>query len=143
MMRMSHWFPRLCLLALALTLVLSGIPALAEESEGNAPENPAVILSANPTTGYTWTATVADEKVVAVVDDGFAQDAAEETATGVGGFQRYVFEGKAEGCTTVTFTYGRSWEAEAPLYTLVYDIAVDSELQVTIVATTFTEGAIE
>ena len=79
----------------------------------------------------------------AVVDDGFAQDAAEETATGVGGFQRYVFEGKAEGCTTVTFTYGRSWEAEAPLYTLVYDIAVDSELQVTIVATTFTEGAIE
>ena len=48
MMRMSHWFPRLCLLALALTLVLSGIPALAEESEGNAPENPAVILSANP-----------------------------------------------------------------------------------------------
>ena len=28
-------------------------------------------------------------------------------------------------------------------YTLVYDIAVDSELQVTIVATTFTEGAIE
>lgn len=86
---------------------------------------------------------MADEKVVAVVDDGFAQDAAEETATGVGGFQRYVFEGKAEGCTTVTFTYGRSWEAEAPLYTLVYDIAVDSELQVTIVATTFTEGAIE
>lgn len=34
-------------------------------------------------------------------------------------------------------------EAEAPLYTLVYDIAVDSELQVAIVATTFTEGAIE
>ena len=93
--------------------------------------------------GYTWTAIVADEKVVAVVDDGFAQDAAEETATGVGGFQRYAFEGKAEGRTTVTFTYGRSWEAEAPLYTLVYDIAVDSELQVTIVATTFTEGAIE
>lgn len=30
-----------------------------------------------------------------------------------------------------------------PLYTLVYDIAVDSELQVTIVATTFTEGAME
>ena len=133
---------RICLLLALVLLAALTFSAFAQE-DGNTLTEPAVILRSNPTTGYTWTATVADEKVVAVVDDGFAQDAAEETATGVGGFQRYVFEGKAEGCTTVTFTYGRSWEAEAPLYTLVYDIAVDSELQVTIVATTFTGGAIE
>lgn len=133
---------RICLLLALVLLAALTFSAFAQE-DGSTPTEPAVILRSNPTTGYTWTAIVADEKVVAVVDDGFAQDAAEETATGVGGFQRYVFEGKAEGCTTVTFTYGRSWEAEAPLYTLVYGIAVDSELQVTIVATTFTEGAIE
>lgn len=133
---------RICLLLLLVVLAALTLSAAAQE-DGNAPTAPAVMLRGNPTTGYTWTATVADESIVTVVDDGFAQDTAEETATGVGGFQRYSFEGKAEGYTTVTFTYGRSWETEAPLYTLVYDIAVDSALQVTIAATTFTEGALE
>ena len=92
-MRMSHWFPRLCLLALALTLVLSGIPALAEESEGNAPENPAVILSANPTTGYTWAVEIADEAVISVTDEGVAPN--DEALTGAGGFQRFELVGSA------------------------------------------------
>lgn len=90
---------RICLFLALVLLAALTFSAFAQE-DGSTPTEPAVILRSNPTTGYTWTATVADEKVVAVVDDGFAQDAAEETATGVGGFQRYVFEGKAEGCTT-------------------------------------------
>ena len=94
---------RICLFLALVLLAALTFSAFAQE-DGSTPTEPAVILRSNPTTGYTWTAIVADEKVVAVVDDGFAQDAAEETATGVGGFQRYAFEGKAEGCTTVTFT---------------------------------------
>lgn len=86
---------RTCLFLALVLLAALTFSAFAQE-DGSTPTEPAVILRSNPTTGYTWTATVADEKVVAVVDDGFAQDAAEETATGVGGFQRYVFEGKAE-----------------------------------------------
>lgn len=139
MMRMSHWFPRLCLLALALTLVLSGIPALAEESEGNAPENPAVILSANPTTGYTWAVEIADEAVISVTDEGVTPN--DEALTGAGGFQRFELVGKAQGYTTVTFTYARSWETEeAPVYKLVYDLSVDEALKVTVAATTFLPG---
>ena len=91
-MRMSHWFPRLFLLALALTLVLSGIPALAEESEGNAPENPAVILSANPTTGYTWAVEIADEAVISVTDEGVApNDEALTGAKSAGLHHRYLY----------------------------------------------------
>ena len=73
---------RICLFLALVLLAALTFSAFAQE-DGSTPTEPAVILRSNPTTGYTWTATVADEKVVAVVDDGFAQDAAEETATGV------------------------------------------------------------
>ena len=72
-MKTSTLLWRLCMLALAMTLVLPLLPALAEEDAGNAPQNPAVILAANPTTGYTWTVEIADEAVVSVTDDGIAQ----------------------------------------------------------------------
>lgn len=127
---MAKW---ICLVLAILALAL---PALAQEATGA----PAVVLAGNPTTGYTWAATVADENIVAVVDDGFAQDEAAEGMTGAGGFQRFSFQGKAEGETTVTFAYGRSWETEEPVYTLTYDIAVDADLTVTIVTTTFSAG---
>ena len=49
--------------------------------------------------------------------------------------------GQAEGYTTVTFAYARSWEeGVTPVYELVYDISVDSDLNVTIVSTTFIVG---
>ena len=72
-MKTSTLLWRLCMLALAMTLVLPLLPALAEEDAGNAPQNPAVILAANPTTGYTWTVEIADEAVISVADDGIAQ----------------------------------------------------------------------
>lgn len=125
-------------LCLALMLALLAVPALAEE--GNAPSEPVVTLAGNPTTGYTWMVTVEDEDIIAVVDEGFAANETEENMTGAGGYQRFTFEGKAEGYTTVTFAYGRSWETEAPAYTLTYDLSVSSDLAVTIVGTTFSLG---
>ncbi|MDY2656545.1 MAG: protease inhibitor I42 family protein [Candidatus Limiplasma sp.] len=131
---------RLCLLALALLLALPAVPALAEESAGNTPENPAVILAANPTTGYTWAVEIADDTVVSVTDDGIAQSDTE--LVGAGGYQRFELVGKAQGYTTVTFTYARSWETEEePVYKLVYDLSVDADLKVTVAATTFMPGA--
>lgn len=138
-MKHPNFLTRLCLLALAVTLALPLIPAVAEEDAGNAPENPVVILSANPTTGYTWAVEIADEAVVSVTDDGIAPDS--EELTGAGGMQRFELVGKAQGYTTVTFVYARSWETEEePVYQLVYDLSVDADLKVTVVATTFTPG---
>ena len=138
-MKHPNFVTRLCLLALAVTLALPLIPAVAEEDAGNAPENPVVILSANPTTGYTWAVEIADEAVVSVTDDGIAPDS--EELTGAGGMQRFELVGKAQGYTTVTFVYARSWETEEePVYKLVYDLSVDADLKVTEVATTFIPG---
>lgn len=138
-MKTSTLLWRLCMLALAMTLVLPLLPALAEEDAGNAPQNPAVILAANPTTGYTWTVEIADEAVVSVTDDGIAPDS--EELTGAGGMQRFELVGKAQGYTTVTFFYARSWETEEePVYKLVYDLSVDADLKVTVAATTFIPG---
>ena len=138
-MKHPNFLTRLCLLALAVTLALPLIPAVAEEDAGNAPENPVVILSANPTTGYTWAVEIADEAVVSVTDDGIAPDS--EELTGAGGMQRFELVGKAQGYTTVTFVYARSWETEEELvYKLVYDLSVDADLKVTVAATTFIPG---
>ena len=112
---------------------------MAEEGAGNAPENPAVILAANPTTGYTWAVEIADDTVVSVTDDGIAQGDTE--LVGAGGYQRFELVGKAQGYTTVTFVYARSWETEEePVYKLVYDLSVDADLKVTVAATTFIPG---
>ena len=138
-MKHPNFLTRLCLLALAVTLALPLIPAMAEEGAGNAPENPAVILAANPTTGYTWAVEIADEAVVSVTDDGIAPDS--EELTGAGGMQRFELVGKAQGYTTVTFVYARSWETEEePVYKLVCDLSVDGDLKVTVAATTFIPG---
>lgn len=138
-MKHPNFLTRLCLLVLAMTLALPLIPAVAEEDAGNAPENPVVILSANPTTGYTWAVEIADEAVVSVTDDGIAPDS--EELTGAGGMQRFELVGKAQGYTTVTFVYARSWETEEePVYKLVYDLSVDADLKVTVAATTFIPG---
>ncbi len=138
-MKHPNFLTRLCLLALAVTLALPLIPAMAEEDAGNAPENPVVILSANPTTGYTWAVEIADDTVVSVTDDGIAQGDTE--LVGAGGFQRFELVGKAQGYTTVTFLYARSWETEEePVYKLVYDLSVDADLKVTVAATTFMPG---
>lgn len=138
-MKHPNFLTRLYLLVLAMTLALPLIPAVAEEDAGNAPENPVVILSANPTTGYTWAVEIADEAVVSVTDDGIAPDS--EELTGAGGMQRFELVGKAQGYTTVTFVYARSWETEEePVYKLVYDLSVDADLKVTVAATTFIPG---
>lgn len=138
-MKHPNFLTRLCLLALAVTLALPLIPAVAEEDAGNAPENPVVILSANPTTGYTWAVEIADDTVVSVTDDGIAQGDTE--LVGAGGYQRFELVGKAQGYTTVTFVYARSWETEEePVYKLVYDLSVDADLKVTVAATTFMPG---
>lgn len=138
-MKHPNFLTRLCLLVLAMTLALPLIPAMAEEGAGNAPENPVVILSANPTTGYTWAVEIADDTVVSVTDDGIAQGDTE--LVGAGGYQRFELVGKAQGYTTVTFVYARSWETEEePVYKLVYDLSVDADLKVTVAATTFIPG---
>ena len=60
--------------------------------------------------------------MISVADDGIVQGD-EQPLTGAGGLQRFELLGKAQGYTTVTFVYARSWETEEkPVYQLVYDL---------------------
>lgn len=136
-MKKTRFMGLICALALLVAAVT--FSACAEEN-GNAPQNPAIILAGNPTTGYTWVAQIEDESIVSVVDDGFATDETDEAVVGAGGYSRFELVGVAEGYTTVTFVYARSWEDEAPVYSLEYDVSVDADLKVTIVSTTFLTG---
>ena len=70
-----------------------------------------IVLEANPTTGYGWE-TDFDERFLKLVESEFKPAKAEKGMVGVGGEQRFTFEGVNEGRTEVTLTYKRPWEQD-------------------------------
>ena len=78
----------------------------------------------NPTTGYSWEVSAADDGIVAVRDQYFA-DSGDLGMTGVGGTHWFHFSGLREGTTSVTFRYVRAWDPETAVYTYVYRLTVD------------------
>lgn len=70
-----------------------------------------VALESNPTTGYQWEVDF-DESFLELVLDEFEPGEAEEGMVGVGGKQKFTFEGLKAGETELTLTYKRSWEED-------------------------------
>jgi len=70
-----------------------------------------IVLEANPTTGYGWE-TDFDSSFLKLVQSEFKPAKAEPGMAGVGGEQRFAFEGVKEGTTGVTLTYKRPWEQD-------------------------------
>lgn len=123
----------LVLLMVALWLVPV---TLAEEGK---PESPVLMLKENSTTGYTWVWACSVDGV-ATVDQTYIPDAAaaEEGVmlVGAGGQAQITIHGLNPGEATLTFSYKRPWEEES-LYTLVYHVRVDEDLNVTILSSRF------
>lgn len=117
-------------LILLLTLMLC--PALAEDE----PLSPMLTLAGNPTTGYSWQVDTDAPEVVSVRSE-YRPYAADEMLLGSGGVYEVYITGLTPGEATVTCTYLRPWETDAPLYTLVYRVRVDEELTVTILSSSF------
>ena len=101
-------------------------------------KNPAPIvieLEANPSTGYTWsTLTEGGSVSLTRVEDITAEG--DRQLPGAPVTQRYTFEVRDIGTTTVTFEYARMWESKAPLKKLVYVITVDEEFEAKIESVT-------
>ena len=98
------------------------------------PRSPVVMLKGNPTTGYAWQAVVEAAEVLSVS----VEYSAENTGLiGSGGQYEVRFMGLMPGEATITMTYARPWENQTPLYTLVYRVCVDEELNVTILSSSF------
>ena len=70
-----------------------------------------IVLEANPTTGYGWE-TDFDGSFLKLVQSEFKPAKAEPGMVGVGGEQRFTFEGVKEGRAEVTLTYKRPWEQD-------------------------------
>ena len=88
----------------------------------------------NPTTGYGWEYEISDPSLVEVTDAIINTDTSQGGAGLVGRPQEHWFHirGTAEGVTSVTFRYRRSWETEEPLYEFTYRMTINEKLDVMI-----------
>ncbi|MEG2860200.1 MAG: protease inhibitor I42 family protein [Clostridia bacterium] len=102
---------------LSLLIALSCMTALAQ-----APSSIAIMLDGNPSTGFEWTCSVADDAVVCLCSDDYE---ASSDAAGSGGLYTFVFEAVAPGETSVTFRYARPFEASQEDQALTYVATVD------------------
>jgi|GEM_PF-515942 len=79
-------------------------------------------LASNPSTGFEWTATVAEPAVVTL--NGGSYLAPDEQIPGAGGYERFSFTAAAAGTTTITVEYRRPFDpagqpaAETAVYTV-------------------------
>ena len=99
-------------------------------------------LKGNPTTGYSWQCVPANGHELVKVVSQYVQEWQSEgdadiPLSGNGGKYRFALSGIAPGEETITFTYKRIWEDNPALYTLVYHVRVDDDLNVTILSSGF------
>jgi predicted secreted protein len=88
----------------------------------------AIILESNPSTGYSWTATISSPSVLVQMGEPQYQEPAAASGTplvGAAGTQTFYFEAAGSGTTTLTLDYLRSFETNvAPEKTVVITIEV-------------------
>ncbi len=86
-----------------------------------------VILNGNPTTGYSWTAKIADDAVVQQQGDPvYAQGTTDPSVVGAGGTFTFTFKAAKAGQTAITFDYARPFETGvAPAQTYAVTITVE------------------
>lgn len=83
-----------------------------------------IMLSGNPTTGYSWNYEVSDEAVAAPVCGSYVSQAGEGIVGG-GGTYSWDFKALTAGESTITFKYYRTWEGQASaVQTVVYRVTV-------------------
>lgn len=98
--------------------------ALLEKIREKNPEPIVIELDANPSTGYAWSTTTEGGAVSLSTVETIATEEA-RNLPGAPVTERYTFEVKDIGETTVTFEYARVWELNKPLRKMVYKIRVD------------------
>ncbi len=82
-----------------------------------------IALPSNPTTGYTWTQSVADGKIVAYEGNVFQPPSS--GAIGAVGQQIFIYHANRSGTTSIAFGYARPFETNvAPAKSLTFSAAV-------------------
>jgi inhibitor of cysteine peptidase len=114
----------LLLLALMMTALATGatagLPILTEQNEGREvilkQEKAFVVqLPANPTTGFSWSVTVApSDLLVQEKPPQYLPSDHARKLVGSGGFQKWHFRFVKSGHAKLSFAYGRPWEKDVP-----------------------------
>ena len=116
----------------ALTAMQPHTPVFVDPSvpaEVGAGDDFFIALSSNPTTGYSWTQSIADGSVAAYegnVYEPLAQFIASgPSAIGAAGQQIFIYHANRSGSTGITFSYARPFEkGVAPVKAVTFSITV-------------------
>jgi len=137
--RKAQAMPRATIVA-ALALAVAGIVAGALPARALQPHTPVftdasqpvavqageeffIALPSNPTTGYTWTQSVADGKIVAYEGNVFQPPSS--GTIGAGGQQLFIYHANRSGTTSIVFGYARPFETNAaPAKSLTFAVTV-------------------
>ncbi|HUA09011.1 MAG TPA: protease inhibitor I42 family protein [Candidatus Acidoferrales bacterium] len=78
----------------------------------NAGEEFFIALPSNASTGYSWTSTMTDDKVVAY--EGNVRQPADTATPGAPGQQIFIYHANRSGTATIVLSYTRAFEPDAP-----------------------------
>ena len=91
-------------------------------------KNLTIKLTSNPTTGYDWGYTISTIDIIEMTDD-YISDC-DDNQDGCGGKNIYTIKPLKEGKTSITFNYRSTYEKGVPEETIVYDVVVDKNLNI-------------
>jgi len=104
----------LSLAAAIMAAAASGAGAADQALKLTVGQQAIIELEENPSTGYRW---VVDAKasvnasILRIDDRGFSRSSAGKPLLGAPGIHRWSIEATSAGSASITFVYGRSWEA--------------------------------
>jgi predicted secreted protein len=87
-----------------------------------------VVIPGNPTTGYSWTAALADKDAALlqqVGDPQYAADSTESSLVGSGGVYTLTFKAVAKGQALLKLVYARPWESAQPIQTFTAILTIE------------------
>lgn len=86
-------------------------------------ENFTVSLESNQSTGYSWSVGMISDNSQVVVT-GMDYDLPDNAMTGQGGAEVWHLKAVAPGTVKLLFYYARSWEKDAPVNTVTYNVSI-------------------
>ena len=115
-----------------LTVVLLALnphsPVITESDAGQpitvrAGETFFIALGSNPSTGYSWSQTISDPKILSY--EGAVRQTPSQNMPGAPGQQIFIYHANRTGTATIVLTYSRPFEPDAPpAKTLTYTVNV-------------------